>query len=284
MYATITETELRGTAVLVVSTRDGAQATISLRGGQILHWQPAGGRPWLYLSDQAVMDGHSAIRGGIPVCFPQFANQGDLPKHGLVRTAPWTCIEQRQANDHLMLTLGTSHSPTTQASWPHSFDLELTFGIGANRLDVELAVTNTGDHPFAFTTALHTYLRVDEVELTRLEGLKGRHYLDKLDQDQRKNERHDAIVVESAVDRIYQNVARPLRLDDGHRSLTIIHEQFPDTVVWNPWIDGAAGLADMPDSDFRRMLCVEAAVASEPIELLPDAYWWGRQSLIEAHD
>jgi glucose-6-phosphate 1-epimerase len=280
-YANITATELKGAPVLVVATRDGAQATISLLGGQIIHWQPAGGRPWLYLSETARLDGGAAIRGGIPVCFPQFAGQGPLPKHGLVRTLPWALIEERQDKDTVMLTLGLASSRQTEALWPFSFDLELTVGIGANRLDVELAVSNTGDAPFAFTGALHTYLHVAEVELARLEGLKGRSYRDKRDDDRVKTEAHEAIEVDGPVDRIYTRTTRPLQLTDGGRQLQIVHEHFPDTVVWNPWIEGAAALPDMPDKDFRRMLCVEAAVADAPIELEADASWWGRQSLID---
>ena len=280
MYAKITPAEIKGASVLTVLTRDGAQATISLRGAQVMHWQPAGGRPWLYLSDDACMDGSAAIRGGIPVCFPQFANQGKLPKHGLVRTVPWSLIEQRQHDDHVMLTLGTTSTPETEAIWPFSFDLELTVAVGANRLDVELAITNTGHNSFAFTAALHTYLRVDEVELAQLEGLKGKRYRDKLADDALKTDAHPALVVEDAIDRIYTDTRRPLRLVDGDRALQIVHEQFPDTVVWNPWTEGAAALADMPDRDFRRMLCVEAAVANQRIELDADDSWWGRQSLI----
>lgn len=281
MYATITQTELKGMPVLAVSTRDGAQATISLMGGQVIHWKPASGRPWIYLSDDACLDGSSAIRGGIPICFPQFASQGKLPKHGLVRTLPWSLIEQRDDEDHVMLTLSIASSAETEAIWPFAFDLELTVGVGANRLDVELAVTNTGYNSFAFTTALHTYLSVGEVELAQLEGLKGKSYRDKLDKDSVKTDVHEALVVDGPIDRIYSNVVRPLKLIDGGRELLIVNEQFPDTVVWNPLSEGAAKLADMPDRDFRRMLCVEAAVASARIELDADASWWGRQSLID---
>jgi len=282
MYASIIETELNGTPVVTVATKDGAQATVSLLGGQVLHWKPAGGRPWLYLSDDAVLDGSVAIRGGIPVCFPQFANQGTLPKHGLVRTRMWSFIERREDADNVMLTFGYASNADTEAIWPHSFDLELTISVGGSRLDVELAITNNGYSSFAFTTALHTYLHVDEVELVRLEGLKGKTYTDKLDSDQKKTEVHEALVIEDAVDRIYTQATKPLHLIDGNRSLQIVHEQFPDVVVWNPWEDATKQLTDMPDRDFRRMLCVEAAVASQKIELDAEGVWWGRQSLIDA--
>jgi hypothetical protein len=36
----------------------------------------------------------------------------------------------------------------------------------------------------------------------------------------------------------------------------------------------------MPDSGFRRMLCTEAAVAGQPVEVPPHQQWWGRQTLV----
>jgi glucose-6-phosphate 1-epimerase len=38
-------------------------------------------------------------------------------------------------------------------------------------------------------------------------------------------------------------------------------------------------LADMPDEDWRRMLCVEAARIREPVVLNPGDEWTGMQSL-----
>ena len=280
MKSLITQTAFHGQPALQVRTADGAEATISLFGGQVLHWQPAGGRPWLYLSERAAFDGTTAIRGGVPVCFPQFAAQGALPRHGLVRTRPWRLIDQREIDKQVMLTLGIDSDDDTLALWPHLFALELTINIGGGRLDMELEVTNTGSDPFAFSAALHTYLRVGEVELAELHGLKGVRYSDACDGGTIKTERMDVLRVDDPVDRIYHDARRPLLLDDSGRRLQIEKENFPDVVVWNPWEAGAAALTDLPVRDFRRMLCVEAAAATEPIMLAADAQWWGRQSLI----
>lgn len=278
--AQFTPTTLHGQPVIHVSTRDGAQATLSLFGGQLLHWQPAGGKPWLYLSEQARFDGTHAIRGGTPVCFPQFAQRGKLPRHGLVRTAPWRLIEHREHAGDVMLTVGTDSTDETRAAWAFDFALELTVNVGGNRLDVEFSVTNTGYSSFAFAAALHTYLRVAEVELAQLEGLSGYRYQDANDGDSIKADRAETFAVDAPIDRIYRDAPRTLQLFDNGRRLSIVQEQFPDTVVWNPWEDGARALDDMPDSDFRRMLCIEAA-AAQRIELGADETWWGRQSLIE---
>lgn len=282
MSAQITPTTVHGQPVIQVCSRDGAQATLSLFGGQVLHWQPAGGKPWLYLSDQANFDAEHAIRGGVPVCFPQFSALGKLPRHGLVRTAPWRLIEQREQDGDAMLIVGIESSDETRKHWPFEFALELTVNVGGNRLDVELSVTNTGYSSFAFTAALHTYLRVAEVEMTHLAGLSGHRYQDATDGHSVKTDVHETLNVDAPVDRIYRDAPRALTVSDSGRRLSIVQEQFPDTVVWNPWEEGARALDDMPDSDFRRMLCIEAAVAGQRIELSADESWWGRQSLIEA--
>ena len=81
-------------------------------------------------------------------------------------------------------------------------------------------------------------------------------------------------------DRIYSGVQRPLLLREPQQSLGINIEGFPDVVVWNPWEHKCAALPDMAASDFRRMLCVEAAQARRPQELEAGERWHGRQSLV----
>ncbi len=71
---------------LELHTADGASATISLYGAHLLSWQTADGRERLFLSERAVLDGSSAIRGGVPLIFPQFAARGNGQRHGFART------------------------------------------------------------------------------------------------------------------------------------------------------------------------------------------------------
>ena len=65
----------------------GDAALVALQGAQLLSWQ-AGGEEQLFLSPLAAHDGHTPIRGGIPVCFPQFNQRGPLVKHAFARTLP----------------------------------------------------------------------------------------------------------------------------------------------------------------------------------------------------
>ena len=73
---------------------------------------------------------------------------------------------------------------------------------------------------------------------------------------------------------------RPLRLHSGGGALRIgMTGGFADTVVWNPGPEGAKALADMPDDDWRRMLCVEAACIGRPAEVPPGGRWLAGQQL-----
>src|SRR5690606_38359868 len=144
----------------------------------VLSWVPAGGEERLYLSARAQFADGVAIRGGIPVCFPQFSGLGELPKHGFARTRAWTLLSQQTGAGHAMVTLEACDDAHTRALWPHRFRAELTVLVEADRLDVEFSAENPGDAPFAFTAALHSYLRVQEVETAVLEGLHGHRYRD----------------------------------------------------------------------------------------------------------
>ena len=84
------------------------------------------------------------------------------------------------------------------------------------------------------------------------------------------------------VDRIYYGVSTPLVLGEARRSLRIEAAHFPDVVVWNPWQEKAAAMADLQATDFRRFLCVEAALIGNPLRLAAGEQWWGRQTLIAA--
>jgi len=269
-----------GIECLRLKATSGAEVLISRLGGQVLSWKTPDGKERLFLSEKAVFDGSRSIRGGIPVCFPQFSGLGELPKHGLVRQKLWTVDSQREHKEFALACLTIADDEETRALWPHPFRLEVTVVIEESRLDVELAVENTGSQPFAFTGALHTYLRVAEVENIHLQGLQGLEYRDAADGDAIKRETAAELMVDDQVDRVYHGVSKPLLLSDKGENLGINTEGFPDVVVWNPWETLCASLPDMARLDFRRMLCVEAAVARQPVLLMPGDTWLGRQSLV----
>lgn len=280
MKPCIEDIEFHGIPALRVSGPQGSSAVVSRLGGQVLSWTTPDGRERLYLSERAVFDGSAAIRGGVPVCFPQFAERGDLPKHGFVRTREWEVSARRSGDDYALVTLEIGDDAETHALWPHRFRLELTLMIEADRIDLELCVANTGELPFEFTAALHTYLRVVQVEDVAVEGLYGHDYRDATDGNKVVRDSGTELLIEGETDRVYRHVRRPQMLRAGNLSLGIQQQGFPDTVVWNPWVEKCAALADMPDDDWRHMLCIEAAAADVVQELGAGDEWYGRQTLV----
>ncbi len=39
-------------------------------------------------------------------------------------------------------------------------------------------------------------------------------------------------------------------------------------MIWNPWEEKAAVTDDLPDEDFRKFCCVEAAIANDRAEII----------------
>lgn len=276
----IEDIEFHGIPALRLHGPQGSSAVIARLGAQVLSWITPDGRERLYLSERAVFDGSVAIRGGVPVCFPQFSDRGELPRHGLVRTRQWEVSARRSGDDYALVTLSTGDDAASRALWPHAFNLELTLMLEADRIDLELCVANTGELPFEFTAALHTYLRVVQVEDVALEGLYGHDYRDAANGDAVQRDSGTELTVDGETDRIYRRVRRPQLLRAGNLSLGIQQQGFPDTVVWNPWVDKCAALADLPADGWRHLLCVEAAAADTRQQLAAGDEWYGRQTLV----
>jgi len=206
-----------GQGVIALTAPDGAQTTLSLHGGHVLSWLPAGGVEQLYLSPRSEFTPGKAIRGGVPVCFPQFADRGPLLKHGFARTLPWELVSQEVGRDDALAVLRLRDSDATRAIWPHAFELELSVRVGGRTLDIELACENTGqegDGALQFTAALHTYLRVADLDAVSVEGLSGLRYFDSVKQAEALQRMDLLLTGEKGVldlDRIYFGVKeRPL--------------------------------------------------------------------------
>lgn len=270
-------------STIELTAPDGARATLSLQGGHLLSWQPAGAPEQLYLSPRSEFVPGRAIRGGVPVCFPQFAERGLLPKHGFARTLPWELVSQEQGRDDALAVLRLRDSDATRALWPHAFELELSVRVGGRSIDIELACENLGDAPLQFTAALHTYLRVADLDAVSVEGLSGLRYFDSVKQADALQRMDLLLTGEKGVldlDRIYFGVKeRPLVVTEERRQVVFTHQGFDDAVLWNPGPERCAKLADMPPDGWSEMLCLEAASIGRPIELPPGESWVGRQSL-----
>lgn len=260
----------------------GDTVLVAQQGAHVLSWVSQG-RERLFLSTDNLWDGKSAIRGGVPVCFPQFNQRGALPKHGFARNMNWTVGEAvaRGEAAHIDFTLSTN--PDTLAIWQQAFVAVLRVAMVPGQLTVTLTVNNTEvQNELHFSGALHTYLAVDDIDLTELRGLGGRPEWDAVADVHGLAD--EALYFDGEFDRVYSwgesASSNPLHLQDGTSTLQI--EQSPswaNSVVWNPGEGKCAALADMPAQGFARMLCVEAAQVFDPISISAGGQWVGWQRL-----
>jgi glucose-6-phosphate 1-epimerase len=258
------------------------QLTVAEYGGQLLSWKSADGVEQLYTPEHLSIQPGRSLRGGVPICFPQFSVRGNLPKHGLVRTRPWRLLAQTET----ALITSICDDAETRALWPYAFELMQTLILDAQGLSIALDVHNRGDSPMLFSGALHTYLRVPDVTACALTGLNGCEYQDAADDCRYKTQSGD-LRIGGEVDRVFVDAPSALTLRRGtlrqaqgaNMDLHIAQGGFADTVVWCPGPALAATFTDMPAEDWQRMLCVEAAAAAQPVTLLAGGHWQGWQRL-----
>ncbi len=266
---------------VILSAADGAQAEVYLHGAHLTSWIPAGGEERLFLSQKAQFGPGSSIRGGVPVIFPQFADQGPLPKHGFARRVDWEFLDGEKGAGSVSAAFLLRETPETLQIWPHAFLAGLLVTLSSREIEINLTITNTDAAPFTFTAALHTYLKVTEIRDVYLDGLGGHRYLDSSDGGAEKIQDDKYLLFEGAMDRIYPDVLGGVDLHERNLHLRIQSEGLRDLVVWNPWLEGGEALADLEARGYRGMLCVESAAICHPITLEPGQSWNGIQRLVD---
>lgn len=256
-----------------LTSPEGASAEISLHGANLLSWKTPDGQERLFLSSLAEFGEGSAIRGGVPVIFPQFGGPQPL-RHGFARTSIWELVSQSASE----CTLQLLDSDSTRARWPHPFELQLHFTLEALELAMTLNISNRGDESFQFTGALHSYLRVANIEDTEVRGLSGGDYLDEVSEEE-LTDRDETIRFHGMVDRVYHEASsRDVRLVDSTSELTFASTGFQDVVVWNPGAEAAAKLKDLEPGGHQHFVCVEA-VAGKPVKVNAGESWQGTQRI-----
>jgi glucose-6-phosphate 1-epimerase len=252
-----------------------ASGEIYLHGAQVMSWHPAGAEEVIFVSERSHWEDGRAIRGGIPVCFPWFRGKADDPKapaHGVVRTRAWKLESITLENDaSVTVVCVTESDETTRRWWPQDFRLTHRINLGQT-LRMELTATNIGTNAFRFEEALHTYFRVGDVERVRVRGLNGVAYLDNMDGNREKIQTGE-LTLSGPIDYAYLNAIGPAEVLDSLcvRKLLIQKENSATTVVWNPWRQGAAHMADLGDDEWHQMVCVEGAnILDAAILLAPD--------------
>ena len=241
---------------VVTVNHSTCKAQVALHGAHVISWCPTGHEEVLYLSPDAVYREGKAIRGGIPICWPWFnahPSDPDLPSHGLVRNQFWE-LESTDADDEGVV----AKLRRTTEHWTVVATIRM-----ASSLEVAIESTNLGDDQLLVSGALHSYFRVGDVRQITIEGLEDAAYLDTVGQHTNRHQT-GVIEIDREVDRYYDSSAA-VRLEDPLKERTILidKENSPSTVVWNPWIEKAAALGDLPNEDYLAFACVEAAITND---------------------
>ena len=228
-------------------------------GAQVTRWQPTGADPVLWLSPAAHFTRGRAIRGGVPICFPWFANgrSGDLrPAHGFARTARWRVVSETVGDAAVGLEYELTQADATAPEFPYRYHAAYRISMGPG-LALDLTVTNTGDAPFEAGAALHTYLTVGDVRQVRLEGLDGARYVDKVGGGMPVQD--GPVRFTGETDRVYHS-GGPVRLVDPvlGRTLVVGTRDAHNVVVWTPWLEKAAAASDIGEASWTSFVCIEA--------------------------
>jgi glucose-6-phosphate 1-epimerase len=259
----------------ITLARGGARVVLHPYGAHVASWTTRAGDERLFLSARSAFREGAAIRGGVPVVFPQFSDTGPLPKHGFARTRVW---EVARVGDGAA-TLALLDDADTRAVWPHAFRAELTVELLDDALSIALAVENAGEDALAFTAALHTYLRVGDVADVTVEGLAGVRYRDAAAGGVERAGGDGPLRLVGETDRVYLDVPNAVTVREPGRAVAARADGFPDVVVWNPGAEKGDALADLEPGGWRRFVCVEAAAVARPVRLAPGERWVGAQRL-----
>lgn len=270
-----------GIWVTELRAEDGATALVADKGAHVLSWIPAGGAESLFLSRRSGYGEGAAIRGGVPIIFPQFNRRGSGMRHGFARLAKWQPISCGIEGEYALARYALAQADVAGFGWSQPFAATYEAAVRGKELRLALTVENLSESDLQFTAALHTYLKVGDIAVTRLSGLKGVAYVDAARDEVRRVQQEALFGSIAGRDCIFADVTEPIVLHESEERRVVSSQRgFTDAVVWNPGAEIAKTMSDLEPEDYRSFLCVEAASVESPVVLAPREKWSGSQILI----
>lgn len=254
------------------------RAQLFLQGAHLTHYAPTNESNWLWLSDTARFNTGSAIRGGIPICWPWFGDPDKNPAavrrhirdntaHGFARTAVWSLEDVRESPDDVEVSLSLDATSDFSDLWEGHAKALVTFRFSATTLQMALTTTNLGPEPLTLSQALHSYFPTSDITRTAVTGLDNTRYTDTLEQWSRYVQ-HGDIHFSGEVDRIYETDSRDIGITTPASSYRLCSSGSQSAVAWNPGPEKAGRLSDFPAHAWQTMLCVETANAHDDVREL----------------
>ncbi|XP_053957853.1 uncharacterized protein LOC128863001 isoform X2 [Anastrepha ludens] len=281
--AAATSATAQATSVVVLDRGNNTTCTINLHGATVVSWR-VNNQEQLFVSKLASFDGKKAIRGGIPFVFPQFGPWSFGPQHGFARITRWNLERppERLHNGDVEAIFSLMDNEFTRSMWNYQFRITYRLILREKELHFHIGVYNPSkDLSFTFNMLLHTYLKVPDVRRCQITGLHGCTFIDKTREGAIYQEGREIVTIGEWTDRIYQHTPQEHVITNvvSGRKMRLHKYNFPDTVIWNPWIDQAREISDFGDDEFPNMLCVESGHVSSPVILLPGTAFEASQIL-----
>jgi len=238
---------------VITLSNDLAECQIALWGGNILSYRPAGEEDVFWLGELNKFDNVHAIRGGVPISWPRFAEEklnDRFPRHGFARLSTWTL--KNSAVNEKQITAELSLVPYTE------FKVDITAALFikiTDKLEYALETTNHGKEEFAFSEALHAYFNVGSIDQIEIRGLDGHQYRSSL--DGKIYQQSGSLKLSGEFDAAFLEHRGCIEIADYalKRIISIEKSGSATTVVWNPCKD----LAEMSPGQYKKFICVEPA-------------------------
>ena len=257
----------------ITHSSSGASCTVSDFGATVLSFKTGSGQDCLFVSRDAKLDGSKAVRGGIPLVFPQFGQPDkSMPQHGFLRNNFWM-VDEASAYDNedsagISYTIGLVDAKNSRGGkWDKETDLDCScvysIKIEAEKMTTTIEIKNTSEKSFDFQTLQHTYYMVDnhsalDSSQCFVKGLAGYSVIDKVT-GAKYVLGGDPVSIDGSVDRIYNPpsgkdvVDVVIGIGSGKTmKMTAIGSldgsPVPvSCVVWNPYKENAAKMSDFGD-------------------------------------
>ncbi|SDB67541.1 D-hexose-6-phosphate mutarotase [Pseudomonas sp. NFACC13-1] len=259
-----------------------ATAVILEQGSQLLSYGFEGEEPVIWESPHAKFERGTAVRGGVPVCWPWFGDMAwnseriqsmctsadSPPFHGLVRDRDWQLDSIQLTDSSIGVTFGFEMIPNHSTLWPHHARLQLSFTVGES-ITLELTTENLGKRTLAISQALHSYYAVSNAENIRFIGFSGLKYFDVLDNWKMKTQCEEPTIRQETT-RAYIGTPNRFIIEDQawQRRIVVSTQGSRSAILWNPWKERAALIDQFRSDSWKDMVCLETARMAEDSLLL----------------
>lgn len=275
--------ENNGMTLVQLTHANGSSAQVYLLGATVTSYRTAKKEEVLFLSSKAIFKEGKAIRGGIPICFPQFG-PGALPQHGFARNRLWKIASTGATFNAVQVNLVLQDDEETRKVWNHAFQVEYIVCVHPTRLATEVLVTNKNtSEAFSFTACLHNYFRINDIAQTSISPLNNLKYVDKVQGGKQVTSDVDSVSFNGETDRVYLGAPSTITITDKSQNPALIFQLdktgFDDCVVWNPGATKSKEIADLGPDEWKNMVCAEAGAIGSPITLQPGHIWRALQHL-----